>query len=127
MQRTKPKKTTRHVYGNSLSKDIAHIWTGHGANILASRWGAVNSRVHLSDDLWLDAYLISQSKDDMDQMLIISEILKYRGVAQVAQAATTTKNGMIVIEVFGFEAHKYLPSEISSQVKGRHLEDQLGL
>jgi uncharacterized phosphosugar-binding protein len=127
MPRTKPKKTTRHVYGNSLSKDIAHIWTGHGANILASRWGAVNSRAHLSDDLWLDAYLISQSKDDMDQMLIISEILKYRGVVQVAQAATTTEKGMIVIEVFGFEAHKYLPSDISRQVKGRHLEDQLGL
>jgi hypothetical protein len=62
-----------------------------------------------------------------DQMLMISEILKYRGVVQVAQTATTKEKGMIVIDIFGFAAHKYLPTDIANQVKGRQLEDELGL
>jgi hypothetical protein len=127
MPKAKPKIIMPRFYGNNIFKDVAHISTGHGANILVSRWGTFNSREHLSDELWLDAYLISQSKENTDQLLMISEIFKFRGVVQVAQAATTPEKGMVVIDVFGFKAHKYLPSEIANQVKGRLLEGELGL
>lgn len=127
MPRARSKKYLCRTWGNNLAKDVEHATSGHTANILVRRWGAYNSREYLSDDLWLEAYQMNKPVGNTDQMLMISEILKFRGVIQVAQAANTNEKGVIVIEIFGFGAHQYLPKDIANQVKGRLLEGELGL
>lgn len=58
---------------------------------------------------------------------MIADILHSRGAEKTAQAATTQEKGMVLIEIFGMGAHKLLSWEISNKVKGRHLENELGL
>lgn len=124
MQRERPQKTAREALEANIAKDAATIKSRLGARDFVSRWGVDNCKPYLTEDLWLDAYLLVSNTPEKS---MIADILHSRGAEKTALAAITKEKGIALIEIFGLDAHTLLSSEISSLVKGRHLEDQLGL
>lgn len=103
------------------------VKNGASARSFVSRFGSLTAQQFFTEQLWLEAYYEARFFSNPAQMSMIVEILEQRGAQKVAKAVGTASHGQIFIEVFGLEAHALLPKHIASQVKGRHLEDALGL
>jgi hypothetical protein len=109
------------------AKAAVGVDSSYSVREFVKKFGATASQTFFPERLWLEAYFDSKFSGEKAQVNMICDVLRFRGAESLAQAVDSKESGMLLIELFGFQAHKLLPKDIANQVKGRHLEDELGL
>jgi hypothetical protein len=110
----------------------AEMKTSHDASYFLESYGVERSKPFLSSRLWLEAYHYRPTPE-------ICEVIKSRGAEQIAEElqkpvedASVAPTDIVTlgyhfVEIFGFKSLYLLAYDLAKQVKGRHLENELGL
>jgi hypothetical protein len=95
------------------------------ARFFLESYGLETSAEFLDDHLWFSAYMKTHMANE-DTTQQIKSILQRRGAERIAEVVNASR-GIAYLEIFGIEAIKHLPKRISDQVRGKYLEESLGL
>lgn len=95
------------------------------ARFFLDSYGLEKSADFLDDQVWFKAYMKTfMVNEDTTQQ--IKSILQRRGAERIAEVVNASR-GIAYLDIFGIEAIKHLPKRIADQVRGKYLEESLGL
>jgi hypothetical protein len=98
------------------------------AKFFLEAYGVELSLPFIADEIWFSAYREpTYSPEDEATTKEIKKLLQHRGAERISALITDEKAGAAFVDVFGIKATSYLPSRLAKQIKGKLLEDSLGL
>ena len=107
---------------NYLNSEVDHL-------LFIDAFGFERARPHKSVECWLDIYSLMHIFSDFEgaSKNEVRKLIESHGAEAVADEVKTVELGEVFVEIFGIKTVSLVPKDIASQIKGRHLEDQLGL
>lgn len=106
----------------------AHITNNDRAIFFLRAYGLEQAMPFVSSQQWLTAidYFIGTAFDKKTRQQI-RLLLKERGAEQIAPLIDGMTTGLNFLDIFGIEALPLLPHDLAKQIRGLHLESELGL
>lgn len=105
-----------------------HVTLSCHASFFLESYGLERSKTFIASQNWLKvldrsntSILQSHTRDQVYQLL------RWRGAEQVAHTIKDKAMGLHFLDIFGLQSLSLLPNDLAKQIKGRHLENELGL
>lgn len=99
-----------------------------GARFFLESYGIERSLPFVDDEIWFMAYKMTVYGDEKKATTQeVKKLLQQRGVERIAQLIFNKDDGAVLVEIFVIEATNHLSTHIAKQIKGKHLEESLGL
>ena len=98
------------------------------AVLFLQTYGLERAQAFVSDQAWLKVMqkpiYTKLENETRDQVKLL---LQRRGPERIAPLIHDKTMGPVFIEIFGLEPTAFLPKNLAKQIKGQHLENELGL
>jgi hypothetical protein len=104
------------------------VTDSRSARFFIEAYGLERSLPFIDDEIWFTAFSEEVfGKEEKATKLEIKTLLQHRGAERIAELIFNEKAGAVYVDIFGIEATANLPLRLAKQLKGKHLEESLGL
>ena len=104
------------------------VTDSRSARFFLEAYGIERSLPFIDDEIWFMAFSTEVfGKEEKAINLQIKKLLQHRGAERIAELIFNEKAGAVYVDIFGIEATTHLPQRLSLQLKGKYLEESLGL